>query len=180
MPPYTIQTHRHRFAVWTSARAVARNFTSTTQIKKAIEFAGLRTFVESGNGFSSQDSFDVWHSQTCSDILQYWINEPVDAKIKNPSFGRAAKVVAIYLKTMIGLGEVDAHPMQKWMHPPIDRILLDNMRTELGYKVIDLPNWTQLDSDDYADVLSKISTWMKDNRPKKHLWEAEEFWGEAE
>jgi len=165
MPPYTIQEHRHRFAVWTAGRAVARDFTSAQYVEKAIKAAGLREAIETDRAFKDQNAFDEWHCVRCKKILAYW--EPfslntfekskTDKGVKSPSFGRAAKVIAIYLKTMIGLGEVDAHPMQKHMHPPIDRILLDNMRTELGYTIKELPKWTQLTDEQYADVLDIIS-----------------------
>lgn len=174
MPPYTIQEHRHRFAVWTAGRAVARNFTSAKHVEAAIKKAGLLKAVEDNKSFKTQKSFNTWHRGRCSLMLTYWSKHPKE--VKDPSFGRAAKVIAIYLKTMIGLGELDAHALQKHIHPPIDRILLMNMREKLGYKVKDLPNWTQLNKDDYAEVIKRISDWMKGNRKGADLWEVEEFW----
>ncbi|MFK8055854.1 MAG: hypothetical protein AB8F78_07015 [Saprospiraceae bacterium] len=174
MRPYTIQLHRHRFAVWTAGRAVARNFASAKHVEAAITAAGLRKAVEADKVFRNQKAFDKWHVGRCEKMLKYW--DKHSEGVKEHSFGRAAKVIAIYLKAMIGLGEIDAHPMQKWMHPPIDRILLDNMRTDLGYTIKELPNWTQLDVDGYSEVLKRISDWMQANRKGADLWEVEEFW----
>jgi hypothetical protein len=42
---YTFNDHRHNYAVWTAARAVSRNFTSTANVKLAIEACGLRHFA---------------------------------------------------------------------------------------------------------------------------------------
>ncbi|MBK6447178.1 MAG: hypothetical protein IPF81_18330 [Bacteroidetes bacterium] len=39
---YSFAEHVHRFAVWTAARAVQRNFTTTENIRKAIEQTELQ------------------------------------------------------------------------------------------------------------------------------------------
>ena len=44
MADYDIQEHIHRYAVWTAARASQRNFTTTANIRRAIEESGLRDF----------------------------------------------------------------------------------------------------------------------------------------
>lgn len=50
------------------------------------------------------------------------------AKVEEASFGRAAKLIAIYLKTTIVLSGAENTTLGRVIHPPIDSILLKAMR----------------------------------------------------
>ncbi len=93
---YTFDDHKHNFAVWTAARAVQRGFTSTQNIKGAIECSYLRKYAENTHEFDSI-SFDEFHvlcSKQIIEKLETLTNKPV-------YYGQAAKNIAIYLKTSV-------------------------------------------------------------------------------
>lgn len=55
---YTFEDHLHNFAVWTSARAVQRGFTTTKNIKEVIEQTQLRAFAWNCDVYSESE-FDT-------------------------------------------------------------------------------------------------------------------------
>lgn len=73
-----------------------RGFTTTTNIKAAIEQSGLRQFAEDRFIYDF-DSFERFH-RNCS-------RQPIDTfeqlYLGSVSYGRVAKIISIYLKTSI-------------------------------------------------------------------------------
>lgn len=65
---YTIKDHFHNYAIWTAARAVQRGFTTTANIKAAIDAAGLRDFAENKQNINA-DEFEDFHMETAHKIL---------------------------------------------------------------------------------------------------------------
>ncbi len=65
------------------------------------------------------------------------------------TFGRAAKLVAVYLKAMVVVGQIVQTTLARVAHPPIDRMLLRNL-ARLGGPLRDaklvfsMTNWTKL------------------------------------
>ncbi len=89
---YTFNEHKHCYAVWTAARA-QRAFAKNEEIAKAICTTSLRSFLEEDVCISHQH-FDAKHVEWCEAIIHFF----GDDKCK---YGRAAKIVAIYLKTAL-------------------------------------------------------------------------------
>jgi hypothetical protein len=59
----------------------------------------------------------------------------------------------------------------KLIHPPIDKILLDNISTIRGLEGINLCRWTKLNKDGYWQIVEKIR-----NHFKEFNWTLEEYW----
>ncbi|MFH0957458.1 MAG: hypothetical protein V1897_02025 [Pseudomonadota bacterium] len=117
---YSHFQHRHNFAVWCAARAVQRGFVKSPVLKDALEKSGVVEFIKNNEGRSlSQDNFDKRHETWCESILQTWEKD----KIKGASYGRAAKLLAVYIKSMIVV-QNDQNKLSDVAHPPIDRIIL--------------------------------------------------------
>lgn len=163
---YTFPLHLHNFSVWTSARAVQRGFTTTTNIKIAIENTSLPTVVES-NELKNSEDFDTFHRECCNQIIQNFKTHDVP----NVSYGRAAKIVAIYLKTSVIIKNSGQGILSKIAHPPIDNILLINL--DMNYKELGLSGikWTQLTEDKYFELIEKLR-----NIPVEYFWELEKYW----
>ncbi len=91
--PYNLSEHRHRFSVWAAARAAQRGFTTIDNLRDALELTDIRTFLEGrvAEPISSEQFMDGL----------------TEAGVQNVSFGRAAKLVAVYLKSMGSLQERD-------------------------------------------------------------------------
>lgn len=162
---YTIIDHIHNYAVWTAARSVQRNFTDTKTIKSAIDQTNLKTFIETKKELT-KDQFDSFHQETARTII-YFLNS---LGIQT-SFGRAAKIIAIYLKTSVIIRDSGSSCISKIAHPPIDNILLTSLNKEypsLGLKGI---KWTQLKEEDYYELINKLRTLNL-----AYFWEIEKHW----
>jgi hypothetical protein len=166
---YTFNEHLHNYAVWAAARAVARNFTNTANVKSAIEQTGLRKLIDSDERFSS-DSFDQFHRETARKIINHlkYVDKGLEEKA---TYGRAAKIIAIYIKTAIVVKDSGASNLARTAHPPIDRILLTNANK--NHKKLELIryNWTQLSENKYFELIEKLRTIELES-----FWKLERYW----
>jgi hypothetical protein len=151
---YTHFQHRHNFAVWCAARAVQRGFAKSLVLKDALEKAGVAGFIRDNHETTlSQQEFDQYHEEWCESILAAWKKNHV----KGASYGRAAKLLAVYLKSMIVV-QANRSGLSDVAHPPIDRIILHNISKDEHihhpnkgqWKEI---NWTQLDKHAYKRLI---------------------------
>jgi len=96
---YTFNEHLHNYAVWAAARAVARNFTNTANVKSAIEETGLQRLLDNNEMFSIA-SFDQFHRETSGKIIAHL--KYVDKRLEEKAtYGRAAKIIAFILKRQL-------------------------------------------------------------------------------
>jgi hypothetical protein len=170
---YSHFLHKHNFAVWCAARAVQRGFAKSPILKETIETSGVVEFVEhnAAKGLSPQE-FDQHHENWCQTIMAFWEKN----EVLGASYGRAAKLLAIYLKSMMvvqdsrsGLADV--------VHPPIDRIILKNISKD---KDIQHPhkqywkyiNWTQLNGPSYKQLIADFRQ-VLEGEP---FWVIEKYW----
>ena len=173
---YGLAEHRHRFAVWAAARAAQRGFTSVERLRGALEATSIQSDLRLPATLALQAaSFDEMHRAWCRSIcstLSSW-------RIKNVAFGRAAKLVAVYLKTLVLMGGDWDTPLAGSMHPPVDRILLQALASSDS---ISSPHkgewrrisWTQLDEMAYYQLIGQLRDVVPLNAP---FWRIEEYWG---
>ncbi len=162
---YTFSDHLHNYSVWTAARAVQRGYTTTNNIKSAIDATELQDLSIRGENMS-QKVFDNFHRQTANEIIQN-----IEEKGIKTTYGRAAKIIAVYLKTAIIIRDSGESTLSKIIHPPIDNILLTNLsksNKELGLSNI---KWTQLNEKEYFELIEKLRTLNLN-----YFWELEEHW----
>lgn len=170
---YSHFQHRHNFAVWCAARAVQRGFVKTPILKKALEGCGLTEFVEKNGGKGIPlEKFDELHEQWCKAILKTWEKESV----KGASYGRAAKLVAVYLKSMIVV-QNDGNSLSNVAHPPIDRILLKKISRDESIKHQNRSewrtiSWTTLDKTAYGNLVKDFREVVEG----KPFWSIEKYW----
>lgn len=167
--PYSEYNHRHNFSVWAAARAAQRGFTNVEMLRDALEQCGIDVFV---NNPSPESEFEGRHKQWCNSICDY-LNEK---GVHNVSYGRAAKLVNVYLKSMLVLKNLSGEPA-KFIHPPIDRILLQNIAKNVTMekeekKMLKATNWTQLQEEEYFQLINTLKG-INGNRP---FWQLEEHW----
>jgi len=166
---YSEYKHRHNFAVWAAARAAQRGFTNIQMLQNAIEQCGIEAFVQCP---SKESEFKTRHKNWCNSICDYLNIHGVS----NVSYGRAAKLVNVYLKGMVVLIDPYGEPA-KFIHPPIDRILLQNIAKNFNLdrqveKKLKTTNWTQLDEKDYFVLIDRLRL-INGSRP---FWQLEEYW----
>lgn len=162
---YSFKQHLHNYACWTAARAVQRKFTITPNIIKAIEASDL---IQLDNIIiNNSKEYDVFHRTCCNQIINSFKD---DCDIV-ASYGQAAKIVAIYLKTSVIVKNSGEGKLAEVAHPPIDRILLTNLRKKFKKIIPDKINWTKLNENQYYDLLAKLRT-----LPYDKFWHLEEYW----
>ena len=161
---YSIVDHIHIYSVWTAARAVQRNFTNTENIKSAIECTTLKTFIDSKKVFTS-DSFDRDHIEIANKII-----DRLKVKHVDTSYGRAAKIIAIYLKTAVIIRSSYCS-LAKFAHPPIDSILLSKLNEKYPFLKLSDIRWTQLDENEYFKTINKLR-----KVEFSYFWEIEQHW----
>lgn len=164
---YTFADHLHNYSIWTAARAVQRGWkgAKTINIKKAIESTELKN-IESNLHSLNSSEFDNFHRLIAHKIIDSFNSMGIKA-----SYGRAAKIIAIYIKTSIIIRDSGISPISRLAHPPIDNILLttlDNTFPRLELKGI---KWTQLTEEKYFNIIFKLRTLNLDA-----FWKTEEFW----
>ena len=99
--PYDLFTHRHNFAVWAAARAAQRSFTGVQNLKEALEASGVQRFLPDPDFLTINCiRFEELHKVWCTAIVA-----SLSARaIQNVTYGRAAKLLAVYLKGMVITG----------------------------------------------------------------------------
>ncbi|MBK9169297.1 MAG: hypothetical protein IPM24_17795 [Bryobacterales bacterium] len=171
---YDLTTHRHRFAVWAAARAAQRGFTNVDNLRLAVESCGIVKYVRERAADSIlEEDFRRLHRECCHGIMTS-LN---GAGVAGVSYGRAAKLVAIYLKTSVVLGGLHECDLARVAHPPIDGILLRNL--SVAHKLDDRRRgwrdvrWTQLTEEQYEALVGELRDVLPRDAP---LWHLEEYW----
>lgn len=147
---YSFNEHKHRYALWTAARAVQRSFAKTKKICAAVAATTLQNFAERET-FLTQEEFDRQHVLWCTELMAAFEKQKILC-----SFGRAAKIVAIYLKTSVILPQRGEGHLAQIIHPPIDRILLQKLARLQGLSHLAKENWTGFDQAKYQQVSTSI------------------------
>ena len=176
--PYDHFEHRHRFAMWTGARATQRGLTSTKMLCGAIEATSVRKFLRDPVSLDiDAKAFEARHREWCNAALEYLLEQGIESV----TFGRVAKLFAVYLKAMVVVGESPQSKLSAVIHPPIDRTLLQRLAVTAA---IDAPQrvrwksvaWTKLTEEEYYSLLAELRAVLADGDP---WWKLEEYWNVA-
>jgi hypothetical protein len=172
---YDLTEHRHRFSVWAAARATQRGFTSVEKLRDALEHSGVVVFLANrGSADTDAQAFDALHCAWCRSIIEYLQSKGV----RNVTFGRAAKLIAVYLKGIVILGGSEHSTLSRVTHPPIDAILLRNIcRAPAWNSTYGAAwrriRWTQLDEKKYYTLINQLRQCLADGEP---FWILEQYW----
>ncbi len=162
---YSFSEHLHNYAVWTAARAVQRGYTTTKNIKAAIDKTEL-SFLANKGGIKTSEEFDNFHRKTANILIKQLADLVVPT-----TYGRAAKIIAVYLKTSVVIRDRGKSHLSKIIHPPIDNILLTNLsKTNRGLGLSNI-KWTQLSEKEYFELIKKLRTIQLDS-----FWKLEKYW----
>lgn len=175
---YCINEHRHRYALWCASRAAQRGFAGTDVIVPVLEKTGIKEKLESiCDKELTAAEFDNYHREWCRFIVANLKSK----KNVQCTYGRAAKLVAIYIKTVIIVGHSPDSDLAQVAHPPIDAILLNSLAGEDIFtseekRQLKSIRWTQLDETGYFDLITKLQRVLSKEQP---WWKIEEFWRAA-
>jgi len=172
---YDIFRHRHNFSVWAAARATQRRFATVGKLRHALELSGIVEFVRD-HACTPIDAkrFATLHADWCSKVM----TDLKGSGVSNVTFGRAAKLVAVYLKAMVVVGPDSQCSFARVAHPPIDRMLLQNLARLDGLPrdaklIFRTTNWTELSRHGYDSLIRLIQESVPDLDP---FWRLEEYW----
>lgn len=181
MSQYSIIDHKHVYAKWCAAAAYGRGLSGggNSLAFQLIEASGLDKVI--GPEQIGQD-VDAWQISFMKNI----VTEAGSLKIDSFTFGRAQKLVNIYLKSVLVCGGHHQHPRVALLHPPLDFELFKGLRSYLYKNRATLAKarsafiaaqcansrWTTFSEDDYVKHINAIKLLMG-GRP---LYEVEEHW----
>ena len=98
--------------------------------------------------------------------------------LADASFGHAAKLLAMYLKSMVVLGPASETSFAHVVHPPIDGILLSAISSsreiQCGHRhAWGKIKWTHLDETAYYKLIDELRSCAAAGEP---FWKLERFW----
>lgn len=175
MTNYTIAKHQHRFAAWAASRAASTSPKCRFHVHlgmKALEACGF-------DGSFTID--DLPAPDQLKDEHANWRDSIIDSiylKDKNPSHGVAAKLINTYMKSRFVLGGFHADERVKALHPPIDSVLLKELKTknvgefENEWKRYAQIGWSNFSCAQYEEVIELIQQTMGSDP----LWQIESYW----
>lgn len=175
---YNIETHIHLYSVWaasTAARASKLNRFDVETGQKILENSSIRKLILNPDELpQNQNEFDKKHNEWRNEIISF------SSKFAKSKFthGVAAKLINIYLKSIIICGGFHNHENSKFIHPPIDSILLRELAendfngNRLFWKSAQKVAWSNFDSNFYQLVINEIRNGLK-GAP---LWTIEKYW----
>lgn len=176
MSSYSASTHTHNFACWTAAAAVRRGFTTNEVIASAIEKAKLHEWAN--QLLENFDNFSAEHDNICDRLVNELESVPNQKEeyYTKCTFGRAAKIVSIYLKTYIVLPYIYDSKydlLLETIYPPIDQLLLTGIQEDREKlpSIVKKYKWTKASKDEYHILRNAL---IAADLPFN--WKTEEFW----
>lgn len=178
---YPIEKHKHLYAKWCAAAAYGRGLAGggNSLAFQLIEASGLGQVT--GPEQIGQN-VDKWQMSFMKKIEA----EAARVGVTDFSFGRAQKLVNIYLKTVLVCGGHHQHPSVALLHPPLDSELFKGLRSFLSKNRAAMgkarsafiaaqkrnPRWTKFSEADYVAHIDVIKLLMVG----KPLYQVEEHW----
>jgi len=173
---YTIQTHTHLFSSWAASRAasVTHNRFKVEIGQNILKEANLVQFISNPNSLSSsQTEFNQNHRQWRENIIEIANNYQLSF-----THGISAKLINIYFKSAIICGGHHEHENIKYIHPPIDSVLLKKLASinfngkAKFWRKSNNKRWSKFSAYEYEEVIQEIKNGLKG----EPLWTIEQYW----
>ena len=175
---YDLFEHRHRYAVWAAARAAQRGWSGakTLILVNGIEASGVVEVVRSDHleWPSSAHDFDRAHRRWCETLMA----NLEEQNVEDVTFGRAAKLLAIYLKSMTIVGGHHESPFARVAAPPIDEILLKSLAADHSFdrkhrRLWRTTKWTKMTTKEHEAI---ISSFRIEGLDRPAFWMIKQYW----
>src|SRR6476646_5584451 len=116
---YDLFEHRHRFSMWAACRAAQRGLRggNVSVLCRAIKEGRLRELVANPSTWPTNGAaFDELHREIARTMIASMKQDGLSEL--SASYGRAAKLIAVYLKSMVVIGPDTGSDFAKIIHPP--------------------------------------------------------------
>jgi hypothetical protein len=171
---YTFEEHSHRYACWTAARSASISRFSNIEIAGFIQRISLRLKLEK---LRAQKNVAHWQYKNWFIENVRLLKEEMEtnsvripAKHRKISFGIAAKVMSVYVKTYEVITSKGRSNLSQVAFPPIDRFLLSGLTG--GVRGLQIKPWSQLQEKEFLLLIEKLRSYVGDNP----FWTIEENW----
>ena len=197
MSTYSIADHAHRFAVWAAGRAYSRSGGdgggySVKYAQTMLEAAGMRD-INTPTDLPSAEGIDAFvHERieaVCAARPATYVHHKTGEHLKfRCTYGRAQKLVNVYLKSKLVCGGYHDDERVERLHPPIDSVLLKGLSAfsesvagqvqyaEFQNNLLDAQalgsSWVVFTQTTYEAYIKAFKSLQKD----KPLWAIEEHW----
>lgn len=175
---YNIEEHIHRYAVWTAARATSTSRFANGEIAKALEQIELKKKLEAlRRKKSTGKTYRVWFIKETNGLIKTLnkiSRQNAHGKMRKVSFGIAAKILSIYIKTVEVLPSCGKSNLAQVAYPPIDSILLKNIRTNEALSIASTA-WSKMNEHAFLRMMDDLIKFSKD-QGYVGLWQLEEYW----
>ncbi len=175
---YNFKDHCNRYACWTAARAGSVSRFSNAEISKFVKQINLQEEVEEFKTTNniSHEVYKNWFLKKVmelEELMRPYKKEVAEEpkKLRNISFGIAAKVISIYVKTYEIIPSQGKSLLSKFAFPPIDSFLLERLKDK-SIPGIDKTNWSKFKKEEYIQLIEKLRVFMVD----QPFWMLEENW----
>lgn len=175
---YDFNEHCHRYACWAAARAASVSRFSNTEIANFIRLIQLREGVDQLReaGTVSHALYRGWFLIKAGALEKLMrrgrqVEPGLEKKLRRVSFGVAAKVISVYVKTYAVLPGKGKSLLSKFAFPPIDSFLLTKLKMN-NVAGIGKTNWSAFGKDEYMPLIDLLRNYMGD----KPFWMIERFW----
>ncbi len=166
---YTIKEHIHQFSIWTAARASQRGL-KDFKIKKLKDILENIDFKNQVEKYIKSDvnriNYEIFHKKIANEIIE----NSTKLKVKM-TYGRASKVISIYLKTAIVIPNGGKGVVANTIHSPIDSILLKALSREYKKPNWKKLTWTKFTETEYWNLINDLE---KNKLPIN--WKLEQYW----
>lgn len=197
MSNYSFAEHAHRFAVWAAGRAYSRSGGhgggySVQYAQRMLEAAGMRD-INTPEDLPSKDGIDAFIHERIEAVraarpATYVHHETRDHLKFRCTYGRAQKLVNVYLKSKLVCGGYHDDERVERLHPPLDRKLLRGLNAvceevagqdeyaEFRKNFLDAQalgdSWVVFTQTTYEAYIKAVKSLQQD----KPLWAVEEHW----
>ena len=166
---YTIGEHVHKYACWTAARAASISRFSNNEIIQFISETGLRNELNKINKEAiTREKYKEWfvrQTEAIEESMNKYVGSRDKSVFRNVSFGIAAKVISIYIKTSEVIPSGGLSAISKVAIPPIDSFLLKGLK-------IKGKAWSSLNKEEYMKLVNDLEERLEG----EPFWKLEFYW----
>lgn len=178
---FTIEQNRHIFACWAASRAAGVSPLCRFKVNqgKSILDVVFKYGTKIDALKQSQTQFDKYHENLIEQVIQN--SKKINIKMNyrerktiGMSYGVAAKLVNVYLKVTYICPSYKNDKKIKFIHPPIDSILLKTLyNNKIGENIkLWKIKWSKMEKEDYKKVITEFKKLVRSDG----LWLIEKFW----